>query len=211
MAKFFRLDSPVMGALSHVGDWVLLSILYVLTSLPVVTLGAATAALYAAIEALHQNKASGCRAFLSAFRKDGLRGTILLGTALVFIGVTGFGAWFYLQKQVKIAAIVLVAAGGIVGCTTVWGFVLQARYENTFGKLWNNGFLCTLSSPIRSLAALAIQLIPAGIFLCDTNLFFYLSIFWISLWPAMCADITGNILSKALVRIVPENQRGTEV
>lgn len=206
MAKFFRLDSPVMGALSRVGDWVLLSILYMLMSLPVITLGAATAALYAAIDAVHQNKGSGCRVFLSAFRKDGLRGTLLLGTTLVFIGLTGFGTWFYLQKQVEIAAMVLAGVGCVSGCVMVWGFMLQVRYENTFGKLLHNGLFCTLASPIRSLVALAIQLIPAVIFLGETNLFFYLCVFWICLWPAMCADITNNILNKALAKISVANK-----
>lgn len=45
--NFFVIDSPVMRFLGRIGDIMILNLVFVATSLPVVTIGAALSALYA--------------------------------------------------------------------------------------------------------------------------------------------------------------------
>ena len=46
MGNIFRWDSPFMQKVSKAGNLILLNILWILCSIPVLTMGAATAALY---------------------------------------------------------------------------------------------------------------------------------------------------------------------
>ena len=45
--NFFVIDSPVMRFLGRIGDIIILNLVFVVTALPVVTIGAAFSALYA--------------------------------------------------------------------------------------------------------------------------------------------------------------------
>ena len=60
MKGIFGYDSPLMGALTAIGDCICLSVLWIVFSLPVVTIGASTTALYAA--AYHAVRKKDCGA-----------------------------------------------------------------------------------------------------------------------------------------------------
>ena len=49
MSKLFSLDSPFMRAMSRVADLMILNLLFLITSIPLVTIGAGLAALYTVI------------------------------------------------------------------------------------------------------------------------------------------------------------------
>ena len=68
MGRLFSYDAPVSRFLNRLGDLMILSLLWIGLSLPVVTMGAATAALYSAAAQLHRGNSHGGRAFLTSFR-----------------------------------------------------------------------------------------------------------------------------------------------
>lgn len=78
MKGLFSYDSPVMGALTAIGDCICLSVLWVVFSLPVITMGASTTALYAAAYHSIRKKEGGLwRSFWEAFREDLKRSTLI--------------------------------------------------------------------------------------------------------------------------------------
>ncbi len=83
MKGIFGYDSPLMTALTSVGDCICLSVLWIVFSLPVVTLGASTTALYSAAHHVIRRKEGGLwRHFWGAFRED-LKRTTLAGLAVL--------------------------------------------------------------------------------------------------------------------------------
>ena len=56
MRSFFDMDSPVMQAMNKLGSVILMSLLWLVCCLPVVTIGAATAALYRMMFNLREDK-----------------------------------------------------------------------------------------------------------------------------------------------------------
>ena len=69
MGKLFNLDSPVMQGLSKVADLIVLNLMTVLCSLPVITAGAARAALYDAVTRMLQDEGRLYSSFAAISRK----------------------------------------------------------------------------------------------------------------------------------------------
>ena len=78
MKGIFEYDSPLMGAMTTIGDCICLSFLWIVFSLPVVTIGASTTALYAAAYHVVRRKDSGLwSCFWGAFKENFRRSTFL--------------------------------------------------------------------------------------------------------------------------------------
>lgn len=77
MKGIFGYDSPLMTALTSVGDCICLSVLWIVFSLPVVTMGASTTALYSAAHHVIRRKEGALwRHFWDAFRENFKRSTL---------------------------------------------------------------------------------------------------------------------------------------
>ena len=77
MKRIFGIDSPLVGALMKIGDCVCLSVLWLLFSLPILSIGASSAALYAAVHGcLRRNEAGVWKHFWNAFRENLKRSTL---------------------------------------------------------------------------------------------------------------------------------------
>lgn len=77
MRRLFDLESPLMVFLFKVFDSLLLSILWIICSLPVITIGASSAALYTAVyRCLQKEESYLLRTFFGAFRENWKRSTL---------------------------------------------------------------------------------------------------------------------------------------
>lgn len=87
MGKFFNMESPLMRFMTKVADIMLLNFLFILTSIPVVTIGAAWTALYYVTMKMVRDEESGIvRSYFYAFRLNFRQATILwIGTMAVFV------------------------------------------------------------------------------------------------------------------------------
>lgn len=88
MRRLFDMESPLMGFLFKVFDSIVLSVLWVLCSLPVVTIGASSAALYTAVlRCLRKEESYLLRTFLGAFRENWKRSTLTWLVALAVLAL----------------------------------------------------------------------------------------------------------------------------
>lgn len=77
MRRLFDLESPLMVFLFKVCDSLFLSVLWILFSLPVITIGASSAALYTAVyRCLRKDESYLFRTFFDAFRENWKRSTL---------------------------------------------------------------------------------------------------------------------------------------
>ena len=85
MGKFFNMDSPIMRFMTKVADIMILNLLFIITSLPVVTIGASMTALYYVSMKLVRDEEGGIfSSYFHAFRINFRQATIFwLGTVLV--------------------------------------------------------------------------------------------------------------------------------
>ena len=164
MGKLFSLDNPFWRSLNTVADLLILNVLYVLCCLPVITIGAATTALYAVSMKLAKKDEdiyvtrSFFRAFISNFKQATLIWVIFLGIGafllydLYLVNVLAYLQW--------LEVVLLIFCGYYLLCIS-YVFVLQSRYENTIRKTIRNSLLLSIANILPwSLLVGGINILP---------------------------------------------------
>ena len=78
MSEFFSSDGPLIGCLQKIGTLILLGILFLVCSLPVITLGTAASALYYAVaKSVRRGRGYPVREFFRAFQRNLGKGILL--------------------------------------------------------------------------------------------------------------------------------------
>lgn len=85
MSKFFRMDSPLMRFLTKIADLMVLNILFCVTSIPLITIGASWTALYSVtLKMVRDEEGSVSRSYFRSFRQNFRQATLLwLGVLVV--------------------------------------------------------------------------------------------------------------------------------
>ncbi|MGN0432303.1 MAG: YesL family protein [Lachnospiraceae bacterium] len=140
--KFFSVDSSLYRAMCKLTDLLKLNFLWILFSLPIVTVGASTvAAMSVALKMADNEEGYIFKDFLKAFRENWKQGTALW--AITVVACYAVYLDFQLFEAVEGNPIIFLVIGilGIIltVVTLIYAYPLVARYENTlFGTLQNS-------------------------------------------------------------------------
>lgn len=170
MNKLFGMDSPLMAALMRIGDLLCLSVLWLVFSLPIVTIGASSAALYAAVHhCLRRGGAGVWKSFWNAFRENFKRSTLAWLIELAVLALFALDTAVFRSIRMSgdsmgklyWAALFLEA----VGMTwTAFVAAYAARFNGSVGEILRFGLLLMRLHPLRALGVMLPIL--AGIALC---------------------------------------------
>lgn len=192
MIRLFDPENRFWQFLSKLTDVACLSFLWFLTSLPLVTMGAATAAFYDFTMRQAQNiEGSVWRYYFRAFRRCWKRGTLLflgllLGTA--FFAADLLGAWNFFLNEGGAAGILLL---GVVGCLALafmggsfYLWPLLVVYDLSWKELILNAlFLAIGNLHVTITLVVALLLAAVGIFYLSGLFFIWIGLFiFVSSW-----------------------------
>ena len=141
--KFFSVDSPLYRFLVRFLDVLKLNFMWLLFSIPVITIGASTvAAMSVALKMTDDEEGYIGRSFIKAFKENWKQGT-LLG---IITAVAAYAVYldFQLFNAVEGNPFMFLVIG-IVSCFVIvlsllYAYPLIARYENTLIKTIQNSF-----------------------------------------------------------------------
>ena len=162
--KIFDYDGPVVRATEKLGQLILLNILTILCSLPVVTFGAAFAALDTVVLKMSKNEESYvARSFFKAFKANLKLGIM---SSLAILGLLAFGladyyattlveAWFVAPVRA-----LLIAFGVFFAITVTFLFPVMAKFEAGFADTVKNAFKYSVSHIGKTLLKLFLNLLP---------------------------------------------------
>ena len=168
--KLFDLNSPLMVALSKLADIIICNIMFVILSLPVITIGASLTALFHCMQWLiiddERDEGLIFRDFWQAFRQNFRQATLLWLICLLMIGfLTAY--WFVAQSLGGAYGRVYQVTFYVLALVFLFGFVyifpLQARYENTVLNTLRNAWL--LSVAALPWTVLSLLLIVAAVYI----------------------------------------------
>lgn len=205
--NLFDRESPLGRLLCALSDLITLNLLWLLGCLPVVTIGASTAALYAVARELTEGRCSGVfPAYREAFRANlkkstatfvllAVVGIILAADVLLLLGVS-FPLWVKVLTAIPVV-VFLLAAGYI--------FPLQAWFEHTVrGTLLNSLIMSMIHLPV-SLAAAALNLLPAAWLLIFPYAFFKSLPVWLLVGFSLTAMVNTLLFDRVFRRYSPQN------
>ena len=106
MNKWFNLDSPIMMGLSRMADMVVLSALWFVCCLPVITIGASTTAMYyVALKMARKEDAKITAAFFQAFKSNFKQATAMNIFSLVLGAVLLVDCYYWFFGQGTMATL----------------------------------------------------------------------------------------------------------
>lgn len=204
MKSIFNLDSPLMRGLGKIADLMILNILYLISCIPLFTIGAANAALYDVCTRLSRDDALIWRHYWKAFRSNFKKATvlwmILAAVAALLYGCAIF-YWSYELPGKDICIAMLAVAAVIWLLAYCWVFLLQARFENIICRTLLNALLCSWSYFPRSILMSIANAIPLAVFLFLPGYFLsYIYVFLI-FWFSATAYLITLLLKKPLTRL----------
>ena len=202
--KLFHPDNGLMITMAQIGDCIFLSLFWVICCAPVLTVGAASAALYdATVRACRKGDKDSWQRFFRVFFQHLKPG---LFPAAVFLPL--FAGLCYLLVQVWNRAVwgelswLVFSAAALVG-SLLFGvlsilFPLLSRFETTGGALLKNTVLLGLANLPRTLALGLLN--AAGIILCVR---FVIPLFFL---PSLFALIGSLFLEPMFKPYMPEEE-----
>ena len=155
MRRLFDLESPVMGCLFKVFDAIVLGLLWVVCSLPVVTMGAASAALYIATRrCLVRGESYLLRTFFRAFRENWKQATLVWLLALSLLGLLALDAAMFRSMAANGLYWVILALFCLVLTWSAYLLAYCARCQGTAAEVLRISFQLLMLHPIRALGVL---------------------------------------------------------
>lgn len=159
--KIFSMDNPVFNAISRLGDMFILSFLWVIASLPVFTVGAATTAAYdCAFKILRARDSSVFKDFIRSFRSNLKQATALFFIMLPIGAVIAADLYYWAQSEGELAFVMNSLSIGIAALyliTLLFVFPVQAVFENPVKKTLQTAFFMALNNWPTSLLLLVIS------------------------------------------------------
>ena len=202
--NFFVIDSPVMRFLGRIGDIIILNLIFVVTALPVITVGTALSALYTvAMKLARGEDPSVLREYIRAFWRNRKPATICwlimaAAGALIFLDFRlagAFGGTLYTVVRLLLAMIF-----GVWMLTFLYLFPYIARFENTvFHSVKNALFLSAAHLPSTvMMLVISVGLIVVTLFTSRT--FVIGTIGWFFAGFAAVAYVQSFLLSRIFAK-----------
>lgn len=203
---FLNLESPFMRFLSKIGDFMILNILFLIFSLPIITVGASVTAFYDVLTRMDTKKevpaASG---FVKSFKNNFKQSTIIWLIAFAVMAFLGFDIYLFITKipggynKKFIFMVIYIVILAICFIATGFAFVIQARFENTVKRTIKLAFGMTFLSLIpNGIFTGAASLLPVYLFLQFPNAFFAL----FPAWFLGGITLIGYVNSKVYMRVL---------
>ena len=160
-------DNVVTRGLSKIFDMVCLNILWIICSIPIITMGASTAAMYSVMLKMVKNEEGYIfRGFFKAFKENFKQSTIMWLIILLltvvwwvdfnFAGSIGGTGGFVLR-------VIFILLGVVLLSVTIYVFPLTARYVNTIRNTFKNALILTIAKLPYTFLMIAV-LIAAVVF-----------------------------------------------
>lgn len=208
MDKLFNLNNPLMRGLTVLANVILLSFAWLVSCIPILTIGPATAALYYVTQKMAQGENPGIfRCFFKSFR-DNLKQGILLTLILGAVAALGYYDYLFsymvndsLGTALRILFAVLAAVWLMVVC---YVFPLQAQFQNTIKRTLKNALFLSLVHPGKTVQLMALHLIPAVVCLVLPELFVKMLPLWLFGAPGGIAFLSTLRMKKVWAALLEQ-------
>ncbi|MBD5384583.1 MAG: YesL family protein [Ruminococcaceae bacterium] len=205
--RLFRADGPVYEFISKFTDMVLLSLCWIVCSIPIVTVGASTAALYAVcFKMLKNEEGHVCRQYFSYFKSNFRQGTLSwlillpIGILIAYMIYLYYFGMSVMDGAADVFAILVLVAAALYIITLTYVFACAARYENTPLQTVKNGIFIGLRFMGRTVILLAITIAIMFVALWNLTTMFIA----VLLVPSFLTYVHGSFILKIFEKLEEE-------
>ena len=199
MQALFSPDSKFMQAMGRFGDLVILNLLFLISCIPIFTIGAASAAMYAVCFQLGTEKESGVfSSYVRAFRENLKQGTLvfLILALMLLAGVVDTLLLRSLASWLRYGALVTMMLLVLAVLMYSYAFPLLSRFSNGTLATLKNALFLSLGYLPRSVVIGALNIFPLVLGLLDLYLFLQAGFLWVFLYFSAAAYLNTRLLKK---------------
>ena len=198
--RFFVIDSPVMRFLGRIGDILILNLIFVVASLPVITIGTALSASYTvAMKLVRGEDPSIIKEYLKAYKRNFKPATICwlimaAAGALIFLDFRLIGAFrgtAYTAVRFLLAMIL-----GVWMLIFLYLFPYIARFENTVFHSIKNALFLSVAHVPSTIMMLVVDIGVVVITLFTSKTFVIGTIVWAFVGFAALAYVRSFLLCR---------------
>lgn len=168
----FSYDSIFIRMLNRVGDAFFLSILFTITSIPIITIGPSISALYyTAMKGVQGDDGYIWKNYIKSFKENFKQATLMWLMFMAAFFVLGVDVWFW-YTQIKLGANFVVKSVAVVSVVMllvaificIYAFPLQAKFDNKISVTLRNAFLLSIKNFPITVLILFISFVVAWTF-----------------------------------------------
>lgn len=162
--NFNWIDNPIMRGMGRVADFIILNLLWIVCSIPIITIGASTTALYTVMLKLVKNEEGYiAKGFLKAFKENFKQSTIMWAIFLL-LGILFVVDFVSIRLMPNIVGGILqmffLFMGVLLIAWMVYAFALQARFVNTVKNTLKNALILVFAKLPFSILIIIISIGP---------------------------------------------------
>lgn len=209
MNKLFSMESKFVQFLAMLGNLVILNLLWLITSLPIITIGASTTAMYAvAFKYADNSDDAVIKPFFKAFASNFKQST-LIWLPMCLLAVLLFIDGYYLISHGNSAAtpylwIPFVVLLMVLMVTTAHVFPQIARFEVDTRTALHNTLLMSLLHLFQTVGIVGLNLLPWAMMLILPEIFALTGIFWFMFGASAIAYFNAKVLLKMYKKHEPD-------
>lgn len=208
--KKLSIDNPFFRFMGKLGDIIILNILYIVTCIPIITIGMATTALYKVMLKCAAGSSNYVvREYIAACKEEWKKSTATWILFLVTGGILLFDV-LYIGKQWSALGV------GIGSLMIIWAllfsyvFPLQAQFENTVKNTLKNALYLAIRNLPYTIVILAINCIPLVCILMGNPLMGLMFPLYLAAGFAVAARVNATLFKKIFRPFLQTEQSGKE-
>lgn len=163
MDKLFAPEGTVMDFLEKATNLVVLNVLWIVSCIPLITVGAATTALYDMIYKIEEGGATHmCKGYFTSFRKNFGRATVIWIGMLFFVVLMVAEVFYYIHgpKNGRLILLLPVCVDTFVVITAVYLFPLLAVFQENIKQTCKRAAFFAVAYLPYTICILAISALP---------------------------------------------------
>lgn len=200
-SQIFREDNPYNVFMSTIGDLAMLSVAWTVCSLPIVTIGASTAAACDVARTMQEHRDNGIfRGFWKAFKRR--LGTTFALTAIIAAvwALAAFDLWFLSQQSgdtVSVMYGVTLAIFAVIGIALAFVLPLTGRSKLSVMEQIKQSARLAMMKPAVALAVFVLDILPIALLATVPGAIMWVPLLWAILAAGASAWLQMRMIRRA--------------
>ena len=212
MSRIFNFEGPVFSFLSRLADLFWLNLLFIVCCIPVVTIGAASTAMYyVTLKMAKDEEGYITRSYFKSFKENFIQATLIwvIFFAVIVVmfmdfRIAGGGSMAQILNSSTVSDVVIVAVGVmaiVMLMTLMYLFPLLAQFDNTVINTIKNAFLISIRHLPYTFLMIVITAIPVALIWFSPALMLLVLIMF-----SATAYINSKFLNRIFILYMPKEE-----
>lgn len=202
MNHIFSIDGKIYGGMSFVANLAILNVLWIITSIPLFTMGAASVALYECVADIRAGKTNSIeKKFLISFMKNFRQSTLVWVIYMILFAIDVIDIYVVndILGQKELLIIFYLIATIILGAC-IFSLGIMSKFTNTTKKVIKYGFLFFIGYLPFAILLIFVSIIPAIVIYYigkfNNIITFFILVFGVSIEAYMHTEIFKKVFQK---------------